>query len=150
MQYKRQSRWRVAVFAWVVGLGLITIFRISLAAGSGAGPAQQQEVIRLENRITQLEQRLFSLETTLRNIEQQSRMAGATARGVGQDDLARVLAEVQTLERRLSENECGLAKLDERTLAPSLREARRKSGTVTNDPCRVNLDTPLRLPDRRQ
>jgi hypothetical protein len=147
MQYNRRwtySRWRVVLSVALVGLGLLTIFRISSAARNGPAPTPQQDLIRLETRLNQLEQRMYTIDSSLRNLEQQSRLAGATSRGVSQEDLARLLLEIQTLQRRLIEDECGLAKLDERTLAP----ARRKSGAGVTDPCRLNFEAPLRLPDR--
>lgn len=129
----------------VVGLALVIVFSISSAARTDPGPAPQQEVIRLEQRINQMEQRLYSIESSLRNVEQQSRLAGATR---GQEDLSLVRSQLQTLQVHLMEHECALAKLDERTLTAAMREARRKSG-ASSDPCRLNAETPLRLPDRR-
>ena len=152
MQYESRCtycRWRAVLLVFVVVLGVVTVFKISSSANTANGPTPQQDVIRLENRMTQLEQRLFSIETGLRTLEQQSRITGATSRGISPEDLALLRSEIQTLQRRLADDECGLAKLDERTLSPAAREARRKSGAV-NDPCRVNVDAPLRLPDRRQ
>ena len=142
MQY--ESRWwRVVLLVFGVSLGVLTVLKITPATANG--PTPQQDVIRLENRIGQLEQRLFSIETGLRTLEQQSRITSATSRGtISPEDLAQLRSEIQILQRRLSDNECGLAKLDERTLSP----ARRKSG-AGSDPCRVNVDTPLRLPERR-
>ena len=147
MQYEsrcKYCRWRAVLLVLVTGLGLVTVFRISSATTTN-GPTPQQDIIRLENRMTQLEQRLFSIETGLRTLEQQSRITGATSRGVTQEDLALLRSEIQLLQQRLVDHECGLARLDERTLSPS----RRKSGG-SSDPCRVNADAPLRLPERRQ
>jgi len=146
MQYEsrcKYRRWRAVLLVFVAGFGLVTVFRISSATTNG--PTPQQDIIRLENRMTQLEQRLFSIETGLRTLEQQSRITGATSRGVTQEDLALLRSEIQMLQQRLVDDECGLARLDERTLSP----ARRKSG-ASSDPCRVNADAPLRLPERRQ
>jgi hypothetical protein len=56
--------------------------------------------------------------------------------------------EVETLQRRLVEVECGLARLDERTLTPAAREARKRAGTSVTDPCRLSADAPLRLSTR--
>ncbi|HEX5885738.1 MAG TPA: hypothetical protein VFY67_14450 [Pyrinomonadaceae bacterium] len=147
MQYESRSRWRVLLLVFGIGLGVVTVLRITSATANG--PTPQQDVIRLDNRITQLEQLLFSIETSLRTLEQQSRITSATARGISPEDVALLRSEIQILQRRLADDECALAKLDERTLPPAVREARRKSGTA-NDPCRVNVDTPLRLPERRQ
>ena len=120
----------------VLGLALLSV---------SATP--QQDVIRLENRVNQLETRLYSIESSIRTLEQQSRLGGAGQRGLSQEDVARLRAEVQTLQLRLAEDECALARLDERTLSPAMRDARRKSAT-RNDPCRTSFDMPLRLPDR--
>jgi polyhydroxyalkanoate synthesis regulator phasin len=139
-------RWRPILLVFLVGFALLSVFRISSIARAGEDPNQQQDVIRLENRLTQLEQRLFTIENSLRNLEQQSRLANVTSRSVNQDDLVLLRSEVQALQRRLAEDECGLAKLDERTLAPQRRDARKKSGAGDSDPCRLNFDTPLRFP----
>ena len=116
----------------VLGLGLLSV------------SATPQSDIRLEQRINQLEQRFYGIESSLRNLEQQSRLAGSSQRGLSVEDVDRLRAEVQTLQLRLQEDECALARLDERTLSPT----RRKS-TGRTDPCRVNPDAPLQLPDRR-
>jgi hypothetical protein len=135
---------RAVLLVVVIGLGLVTI---SSAARNNTGPAPQQDIIRLEQRMNQLEQRLFSMDTTLRNIEQQSRLAGAGRRGVAEEDVVQLRSELLALQQRVADHECALAKLDERTLAPAVRTGRRKSG---NDPCRVNSDTPIQLPGSRR
>ena len=116
----------------VLGLALLTI--------SATPP---QDAIRLDSRINQLETRLYSIEASIRTLEQQSRIAGPSQRGLSQDDLVRLRADIQTLQLRLQEDECALARLDERTLSPALR---RKSGRP--DPCRANPDAPLQLSNR--
>ncbi len=128
----------------VVGLGLVIAFSISSAARTDPGP--QQDFIRLEQRMNQLEQRFYSIESTLRSLEQQTRLGGGASRGLSQDEVTRLYSQLQTLQLRLADYECALAKLDERTLTPAIREARRKSGASAGDRCRVNPETPLRLP----
>ena len=119
----------------VLGLALLTI--------SATPP---QDAIRLETRINQLETRLYSMETSIRTLEQQSRLGSSSQRGLSQEDVARLRAEIQTLQLRLQENECALARLDERTLSPAMR--RKPAGRP--DPCRANPDAPLQLSDRRE
>ena len=130
----------------IAGLGLLTV---SSAARTEYGPTSQQDVIRLETRINQLEQRLYSIDSNMRNLEQQLRLSGTTGRGTNPEDLVRLRLDVQALQNRLAEHECALAKLDERTLAPATRAARRKSGPGANDPCRMNFDTPVQLSTTR-
>ena len=149
MQYSGlNQRWRAVLLMVVVGLALLTIYKISSAAGSEYEPAAPQGAIRLESRINQLEQRLYIIETSVRTLEQQSRLAGATSRGVSREEVAALRAALQTLDLRLSDDECAIAKLDERTLTPAARIARARSAPRT-EPCRLSADTPVRLPDRR-
>ena len=131
----------------IVGLGFLTV---SSAARNEYGPTPQQDVIRLETRINQLEQRLYSIDSNLRNLDQQIRLSGSTVRGTNPEDLVRLRLELQALQNRLAEHECALAKLDERTLSPAMRAARRKSGSGANDPCRLNFETPVQLSTTRE
>jgi hypothetical protein len=125
----------------------VLAFGLVLAARTNAGPTPQQDVIRLDARISQLEQRFYTMETSLRTLEQQSRIAGMNRGGsVTPDDIALLRSEIQTLQVRIMEDECALAKLDERTLTPTAREARRRA--AGNDPCRNNSELPLRPPTR--
>ena len=144
-------RWRVLFFVCMAALVLVTAFKISSAARSDYEPTPPQDLIRLETRINQLEQRLYTMEASIRNIEQQSRIASAASRGgsVTADEVSALRSQLQALQLRLMDDECALARLDERTLTPAMREARRKSGAAS-DPCRANADAPLRLPERRQ
>ena len=130
----------------IVGFVLLTV---SSAARTEVGPEPQQDVIRLETRINQLETRLYAIDSNMRNLEQQFRLAGSTGRGAGAEDVARLRLEVNALQQRLAEHECALAKLDERTLSPAARTARRQSGPGGNDPCRLNFETPVRLSSTR-
>src|SRR5438093_7114299 len=128
MDYKSRTelKWRPMLLVFLVGFALLSVVRVSSIARAGGDPIQQQDVIRLENRLTQLEQRLFTIENSLRNLEQQSRLANLSSRSVSQDDLGLLRSEVQMLQRRLTDDECGLAKLDERTLTPLRRDARKR------------------------
>ena len=147
MQGKHRTwHWRAILVVSVTGLALVALYKIAFAAGVNTTPPPQQDVIRLETRINQLEQRLYSIETSLRNVEQQSR-AGSTSRGIGAQEIEILRSQIQALQVRLMEDECALAKLDERTLSATMRNSRRQSG-VRTDPCRANVDAPLRLPDR--
>ncbi|HEV2835635.1 MAG TPA: hypothetical protein VGW58_09980 [Pyrinomonadaceae bacterium] len=149
MQYKslRASIFNIALGCFAV-LAVVALTKFPSAARANLDPIPQQQVLRLETRINQLEQRLYSIETSMRTLEQQSRLAGVTSRDAGQQDVILLRAEVQRLQQRLGESECALAKLDERTLSPAVREARRKSG-VRPDGCRTNVDAPIRFSELR-
>jgi len=149
MQYKSgRASWRLRAVAlvFVLGLGLVAVLRITVAARNGDAPISHQDVIRLESRFSQLETRLNFIDNRLRGIEQQSRLSDS--RGVSQADWALLRLEFQALQQRVAEHECALAKLDERTLAPNARAARRRPDTAS-DPCRANFDLPIRLPSER-
>jgi hypothetical protein len=106
-------------------------------------------VTRIESRLNQLEQRIYSIESSIRGLEQQSRLSGVTAgRSARDPEIGLLRTEVEALRLRLAEVECGLAKVDERTLTAAAREARRKSVGGAGDPCRLDADAPLRLPSR--
>jgi hypothetical protein len=126
--------------------GIVWVVILACVAGLGLTP--QQDVIRLEQRINQMEQRLYAMETTLRSVEQQARLGGTTSRDLSQQEVTLLTSQLQSLQLRLADYDCALAKLDERTLSPAMRDARRKAAAVS-DPCRSNADAPLRLPDRR-
>jgi peptidoglycan hydrolase CwlO-like protein len=134
---------------WVcmVGLGLLTVVS---AARTEVSPEPLQDVIRLETRINQLETRLYSLDSNLRNLDQQVRLAISSGRSsTGGEDVTRLRLELQALQQRLEEHECALSKLDERTLGTAMRAARRKSGPGSNDPCRLNVETPVQFSGTR-
>ena len=114
-----------------------------------AAPMPPQELTRIESRLSQLEQRFYSVEVSIRGLEQQSRISSLnTGRTERDTEVSLLRTEVETLHRRLAEVECGLARVDERTLSAAAREARRKTETGAGDPCRLNSGAPLRLSAR--
>ena len=137
-------RWMVAIAA-VLGLGVAAT---GLAAFAGTHvapvPLTQQDVIRLETRLNQMEQRFYTLESSVRSLEQQSRVSGGGLRNGSDDEVRLLRSEIDLLQRRLTDVECGLAKVDERTLTPATRATRRR--VAGDDPCRLNFDSPLRIP----
>ena len=148
MQYSGLNQHARAVLLVVVtGLALLMVYKIS-SARTEYEPAAPQDAIRLETRINQLEQRLYMIETSVRTLEQQSRLGSAGSRGVSPEEVAALRAALQTLDLRLGDDECAIAKLDERTLTPAARAARLRSSPRT-EPCRLSADTPVRLPERR-
>jgi hypothetical protein len=150
MEYKgRNLGSRSLLLMVVAGFALLMVFKISSAARNEHDSLTTQDPVRLETRINQLEQRLYTIETSLRMLEQQSRAGAVTPRTVTPDDFSVLRAEIQALQLRLNDDECAIAKLDERTLSPAAREARRRSAART-EPCRLSADTPVRLPERRQ
>ncbi|MFN6962922.1 MAG: hypothetical protein ACK4S4_04060 [Pyrinomonadaceae bacterium] len=111
----------------------------------------------LQRRIDQIEQRFYMLESRLNSVEQQSRFPGTTI-GSGsrvdselstmrtQLDLLRL--QLDDLRLRVGEIECGLAKIDERTLTPAAREQRRRAAADSTEPCRANPNAPVKFSAR--
>lgn len=122
------------------------------ARGADASP-EPQELFNLERRVSVVEQRLNTIELSINRLEQQSRVQSASPQPsatLRDTEVELLRSEVELLQRRLAEDECGLVRLDERTLTPAGREARRNSATNDkDDPCRLNADAPLRLSSRR-
>jgi len=146
-------RWRAALpFILCAAVSIIAsaYFLRSDSAGL-VQAAHAQDNTMLERRINQLEQRFYTIETSITRLEQQASLSSRpsiTQPAASDTEVTLLRSEVEALQRRLSETECGLAKLDERTLAPATRDARKRSGVSSTDPCRLNPETPLRLSTR--
>ena len=142
MLYK--NRWWLLTFV-VLGSGVAAMGVASLAGTRAESiPLSQQDVLRLETRLNQMEQRFYTLESSVRSLEQQARVSSGGLRSGSDDEVRLLRSEIDLLQRRLTDVECGLAKVDERTLPPAMRATRRRS--AGDDPCRTNYDSPLRLP----
>lgn len=143
--------WRLAILLLVsVLVAAVTAYTGKSAVINGeAAPVASppQDITRIESRLSQIEQRFYSIEASIRGLEQQSRLSGSTtARTTERDpEVSLLRAEVESLRHRLAEIECGLAKVDERTLTPAAREMRRNAAGGASDPCRLNVSAPLRL-----
>ncbi len=107
-------------------------------------PAGPQDLIGLDRRISLMEQRFYAVEARLTRIEQQVVYSRTPSPSLDPREAESLRTQMQTLGRRLAEIDCGLVKLDERTLAA--REERKSIGA--SDPCRINPGTPLRLSSR--
>ena len=128
----------IAIFAAVV---VITV-------GRGVSGAETQDLNSLDRRISMLEQRFYTLETSMNRLQQvlSSQRSTSPSSSVSDRDVDQLQTEVQRLQLRLNEVECGLMKLDERTATAS---GNRRGGEARPaDPCRQNPNTPLRLPTR--
>lgn len=140
---RKSTAWRAALLTIVAAAAAYAV-RPPSSTGEAAPPAPQ-DLIRIESRLSQLEQRFYSVEASIRVLEQQARFAAAApGASASSSDVRLLRSEVDTLRQRLAQVECGLMRVDERTLTPAAREARRKATASTADPCRLDPDTPLR------
>ena len=110
----------------------------------GKSSAETQDPSSLDRRISLLEQRFYQVESSINRLQTYvaSQRPQVSQPSTSDRDVILIRDEVQRLSLRLSEVECGLLKLDERTAT------RRNNTQKSNDPCRVNVDTPLRLSAR--
>ena len=110
----------------------------------GKSSAETQDVGSLDRRISLLEQRFYQVESSINRLQTYvaSQRPQVSQPTTSDRDVILIRDEIQRLSLRLSEVECGLLKLDERTAT------RRNDTQKSNDPCRVNVDTPLRLSAR--
>ena len=101
--------------------------------------------------VSSLDRRIKLTRTTflLRRVEYQpaSAIRGCAAyrrfhnRASSDREILAIREEIQRLSLRMAELECGVVKLDERTTPATRRNTNGKS----NDPCRVNPETSVRL-----
>ena len=109
----------------------------------GKSSAEPQDPSSLDRRISLLEQRFYQVESSINRLQTYiaSQRPQPSQPNTSDRDVILIRDEVQRLSLRLTEVECGLVKLDERT-------ATRRSTQKSDDPCRANVDTPLRLSAR--
>lgn len=140
MSFKRRFQWiAVAILLGVVVVGL----------NRGSAGAETQDVSGLDRRISMLEQRFYSMETSMNRLQQvvaSQRSTGSSSSDLRDREVDQLRQEMQRLQLRLTEVECGLLRLDERTTTASSN--RRSSEARPADPCRQNPGLPLRLPSR--
>jgi len=88
------------------------------------------------------------MEMSIRGLEQQTRVSSINSGRSERDaEVALLRSQLETMQRRLAEVECGLVRVDERTLTQAAREARRRAGGV-GDTCRLNANAPLSIATR--
>jgi hypothetical protein len=116
---------------------IVTIAIVIVARANANNPVQSQELRTLESRMQMLEQRLYSIETNLNRLQTALPRSSSTSDA----EFSLIRNEIQTLNNRVSDAECGLLKLDQRT-APA------RAATKPNDPCRLNPTQPVQLQSR--
>ena len=91
-----------------------------------------------------LEQRFYTLDSSMSRLQQlvASQRSTAPVSDSNDREITQITEEMQRMQLRLIELQCGLVKLDERTVTRSRGEAK------STDPCRANPDAPLRLSSR--
>ena len=116
---------------------------IGVMASISRGNNAPQDPASLDRRLSLLEQRFYSLESSISRLQQYvaTQRPSVSQPSTSDRELSLMREELQRLTLRMAEIDCGLIKLDERT-TPA---ARRNPTAKSNDPCRLNPDTPVRL-----
>jgi predicted RNase H-like nuclease (RuvC/YqgF family) len=143
MKFVRQSN-------LVLGLILCGVVAMMANISRGKGSVEPanttQDINSLDRRISMLEQRFYTLESSINRLQQYviSQRPPVSQQSTSDRDVIIIRDEIQRLNLRLAEVECGVVKLDERTASAS----RRNSAPKSTDLCRLNPETPLRLSAR--
>jgi len=146
--YKQRSFALVKNAAVVIGLGMLVYNGLSSIFGPAGAPTVHAQTDQfLSRRVDVLEQRLYTLESRVNQVSVASRPSMVPTLPTtlpGDIDLLRTTVEGMRL--RLGEVECGLLKLDERTLAAPQRLSTRTGSN--SDRCRENYGVPITLTAR--
>ncbi|HSE19488.1 MAG TPA: hypothetical protein VLB46_20665 [Pyrinomonadaceae bacterium] len=123
---------------------LCAVIAVMANSSRGSSATAVQDPSSLDRRISLLEQRFYSIESSISRLQQYvaAQRPAVSQPGTSDRDVIMLRDEIQRLSVRVAEIECGLAKLDERTTT------RRSTTGKSNDPCRLNADTPVRLSAR--
>ena len=128
----------------VLVLVLCVVVGTAVNVAGGKSVAEPQDVGSLDRRISLLEQKFYQVESSINRLQtyMASQRPQVSPPSTSDRDVILLNEEVQRLSLRLTEVECGLLKLDERTTS------RKTTTQKSNDLCRANADTPLRLSAR--
>ncbi|HEV8487743.1 MAG TPA: hypothetical protein VGV87_29645 [Blastocatellia bacterium] len=147
-----KEKWHWALVIVVcAAIGAATNGLTAKSSADPTAPSMAQDVVFLDRRINMLEQRFYSMESRMNRLEQQMSMAlravpAPTPSQPTRDPTIDLLrGESESLKVRLRELECGILRLDERTLSERAKEARRRAGAQSKDPCRAEPEVPIKL-----
>ena len=134
----------------VVLCAVLGVMITSSRGNSSTAATEPQDVSSLDRRLSLLEQRFYSMESSISRLQQYIAAQRppvsqpSTSSSASDRELSLMREEIQRLNLRMGEIECGLIKLDERTTPASRRSTTAKS----SDPCRQNTDTRVSLSTR--
>lgn len=127
----------IVVLLVAIGVMANSSRRISVSAENAP-----QDPSSLDRRLSLLEQRFYSVESSISRLQQYvaAQRPPVSQPSTSDRELLLMREEIQRLTLRMTEIECGLIKLDERTTP-----AARRNPNKSNDPCRLTPETPIRL-----
>jgi hypothetical protein len=141
-------RSRVLFVVWTFA-GIAIFAYGGLALFERAASAQSDRY--LESRINQIEQRFYQIESRINRVEQDSitrrSVTSPQLPDVRSQEISSIQNEIIGLRGRVGELECGVLKLDERTLSASRRLSTRAAQSGS-DRCRQDWASPVYLTAR--
>ena len=146
----KQKIWAAARnLATCVGLAMLVYNGlVGMFGSSGATTVHAQTDAFLSRRVDMLEQRLYSLESRITSMPTHVQPPLISSiPSTTQNDVNFLRTQMDGMRIRLGEVECGLLKLDERTLTAAQRRTTR-TGPSSSDRCRENFGTPIMLSSR--
>lgn len=142
MNLSKQANFVLVILLFAV----IGVMASNSRGNSATAAVESQDPSSLDRRISLLEQRFYTIESNISRLQQYmaTQRPSISQPGVSDREVSLMRDEIQRLTLRMNEVECGLSKLDERTTPAT----RRNPTAKTNDPCRLNPETPVRLSTR--
>ena len=116
---------------------ILSVAILIVASANANNSVQSPEIRTLETRVQMLEQRLYSIEASVNRLQLPSRTSPTT-----DSEMLLIRQEIQNLNLRLADAECGVVKLDQRTTQA------RPNTTKPTDPCRLNPAQSIELRSR--
>ena len=144
----KQTIWNAARnAATFIGLAMLIYNGISgIFGSSGATTAHAQTDPFLSRRVDMIEQHLYTLESRLNQVSTSRPSTMPSLPSILQNDVDTLRTSIDGLRIRLGEVECGVLKLDERTLTAAQRRTTRAG--ASSDRCRADFGTPIMLSSR--
>ena len=135
---------------WIIqpAIIILALFAFGVASGSSASnPPAPQDVSYLNQRLNNLEQRLFNIESSINQLRSQAMTPSVSSPSaanptVSREEVALFRTEITLSQRQIAELQCGLVKLDQRTLPAASRA--QLTPAEASDPCRRLADAPIR------
>ena len=147
---KNEIKTYLAKFKSTLGiLAIVSVIGgiIWMTSGTNSTVSAQTDPF-LSQRISQIEQRFNQIESRLNRLEIESRLPTVTVPRTTENNETEIRflrTQIELLQLRLTELECGVVKLDERTLSNAARQARKKSAGNESERCRLNPNEPLQF-----
>jgi TolA-binding protein len=155
--YLRGEAMNSKTLSWILRTALCVLALLAITGGissifneKGTTTVLAQQDPFLDRRISQIEQRFNQIESRINRLEQQTSLPSlAPPTSLNRDtEINQMRSQINELQLRIAEVECGLLRIDERTLTAPAKQSRRKTNSNETDHCRTDSNVPLQLSTR--